>query len=100
MRLAEAIRLGSLVLKPVAGTTNDGKGGGCALGMAWKATSTANEFVGAEPCRARCVEVQGGTQATRVNPALSVPQGSMLQLDLDRTRKNEPTRSDATAPKP
>lgn len=33
MRLAEAIRLGSLVLKPVPGLFDDRDGGGCALGM-------------------------------------------------------------------
>jgi hypothetical protein len=33
MRAAEAVRLGSLVVKPVAGKVSDGKGGGCAIGM-------------------------------------------------------------------
>jgi hypothetical protein len=34
MRLSEAILLGSTMLRPMAFTQNDGKGSGCALGMA------------------------------------------------------------------
>jgi hypothetical protein len=37
MRVAEAIRLGSLVMRPVCGNMNDRMGGGCALGMAFLA---------------------------------------------------------------
>ena len=43
MRLSDAINLGSLLLKPVAGTRGDGNDGGCALGMAGKA---AGGYVG------------------------------------------------------
>ena len=37
MRLSDAIALGRMILRPLGGTFNDGKGGGCALGMAYMA---------------------------------------------------------------
>ncbi len=44
MRYSTALGLGSVILKWVAGTTNDGHGGGCALGMIYKGGKTATEL--------------------------------------------------------
>lgn len=41
MRLSEAIRLGSLTIKPIPYKISDGNGGGCALGMAQVAIGTS-----------------------------------------------------------
>src|ERR1700687_528175 len=53
MRAAEAIRLGSLMIKPVAGTRNDGNGGGCAIGMGnFSLTGDAGNGADMHTCRA------------------------------------------------
>ena len=44
MRLSDAIAMGRMLIRHVAGTIDDGNGGGCAFGMAFRAIGDFNYF--------------------------------------------------------